>query len=209
MKRLSSFIVDYSQESQLLLPFSTLPQDAEVYEDDKGSIYIRTCSYLFIVSERTDFSLEPFLSDYRIRHFLYPVAEEEDGIRYLMRKKSGKCKPSTLPLREIARFYEHSDFPDSDYEYLLERKKEGEAFFTECDERGNIITAAYTTKHRHTLVNLTTREDMRGKGHASALLKNTPPLYLFCETPQLRDFYSRRGFETVRMYKSISRRIDL
>lgn len=209
MRRLSSFAIDYSRESQLILPFCILPQDAEVFEDEEGSVFIRTCSYLFVVSDSFPSDLRLFEEDLRLRHFLYPVKEEEEGVRYLMKKRSGSCRPSTVSLRKIAHFYEHSDFPDSDYEYLLERKREGEVFFTECDEDGSIITAAYTTKHRHTLVNLTTREDMRGKGHASALLKNTPPLYLFCETPQLRDFYSKRGFETVRMYKSVSRSIEL
>lgn len=210
LRRLSGFHVDYSKESHLILPFPTLPKGSEAYEDGEGSIFIISYSYLFAVTDKKHIDIEPFLSDIRLKHFIFPSEEPEGSIRYLMHKKQGILtgNPEAADTAALADFYDKTEFYDSDEEYLAERKEAGEYFFTVKDKDGSILAAAYTNKDRRVLVNVATREDMRGKGYATALLKNTPSVYLFAETDRLRDFYQKRGFETVRRYRTIDRRVE-
>lgn len=211
IRRLSGFHVDYNMESHLILPFPKLPEDAEVLIDGKGCIFIRSYSYLFAVTDSRTADISPFLSDLGLKHYIFPSESHDGRIRYLMHKKQGILKENLneIDTKELAAFYDETEFYDSDAEYLQERKEAGEYFFTLRDRNGRLLSAAYTNKSRRMLVNLATREELRGRGYATALLKNTPSVYLFAETETLRDFYSRRGFEIVRQYRIIDRRTDI
>lgn len=211
IKKLSSFHVDYSKESHLILPFPSLPKDSEVLTDGEGCIFVRSYSYLFAVTDRKDADITPFLENLSLKHFIFPSTSAEGNIRYLMHKKHGMIQGqlNDIDVGELAAFYNETEFYDSDEEYLSERKEAGEYFFTIRDEKNRIISAAYTNKNRRMLVNLATSEKHRGKGYATHLLKNTPSVYLFAETEELRSFYGKRGFETVRKYCVLDRRVDI
>lgn len=209
LKRLSGFQVDYNRESHLILPFPSLLKDSEVFCDGEGTVFIISYSYLFAVTDNNKIDISPFLDDPRLNHFIFPDTDAVDNIRYLMHKKKGlEIGKTQVNIHKLAAFYDKTEFYDSDEEYLEERLEAGELFFTLEDSEKRIVSAAYTNKGRRMLVNVATREDMRGKGYATALLKNTPPVYLFAETETLRDFYERRGFETVRKYRIIDRRVE-
>ena len=210
LKMLSDFTVDYNKESHLILPFSSLPTGSEVFIDEEGTIFVKSFSYLFAITEQKDANITPFLRDLKLKHIIYPSTKDKGEVRYLMKKEDGIFLPDeNINLKELASFYDETEFYDSDKRFLKERKDAKEAFFTIRDQHGAILSAAYTNKGRRTLVNLATKRSDRGKGYASALLKRCANLYLFAESNTLKNFYEKRGFKTVREYLIVERRIDI
>lgn len=205
MERLSSFTLDFDKESHLILPFSTLPMTSECFKDERGSIFIRSYGYLFAVTDCLDPDLNFFKKDPKIKHIFYPTKEISVNCRFLM-KKEGEAddydKKATS--EELEAFYMTYTPFDVDAEYIEDRIKEGEKIYTVRDEKGKIISALYTTKGHHQIVDVATRCDYTGKGYATELLKKVSNVYLFCESEELALFYSKRGFEIKRIYKELS-----
>lgn len=207
LTRLSDFTVDYNKESHLILPFSSLPEKSEVYKDEKGTIFIKTYRYLFAVTDDEDIDEDKLSHFKNVKHIIYPSTKDSGDMRYLMHKdNSTNENEADIDIEELANFYSQTAFYDVDEEYLSERKAAGEYFFT-YKINNEIVSAAYTNKERHMLVNVATRCDLMNKGYATALLKKTPSLYLFSDTKELEEFYRKRGFESVRKYRVIERRL--
>ncbi len=204
MKRLSSFTIDFDKESHLILPFSKLPNNSECYKDERGSIFICSYGYLFAVTEQNDPDIAFFSKNQRIRHIFYPTKEISKGCRFLMKKNGqGLHSDGTATSDELEQFYTSYTPFDVDAEYIEDRIREGEKIYTVRGDDNSIISALYTTKRHHQIVDVATRCDFTSKGYATELLKKVSNVYLFCESEELVEFYSKRGFELRRIYKEL------
>jgi len=172
MQRLSSFNVDFNKESHLILPFSHLSKESEIFQDEQGNCFIKTYGYLFAVSDRLEVDISYFLSMEKLKHFLFPVKEVSEDCRFLLYKKGGDGIEDNLATSsELDEFYfRHTPF-DVDEEYIEERIKQGEAIYTIRDEKEKILSACYTTKGRRQLVDVATNTEFQKKGYATLLVK--------------------------------------
>ena len=61
-KRLSSFKIDYLNESHLIIPFSEIDDNMVIYSSDKGIIYINAYNHLFVIAESFDDEILSFIN---------------------------------------------------------------------------------------------------------------------------------------------------
>ena len=105
----------------------------------------------------------------------------------------------------MADFYERFSPWPVDVAYLEHLRSRGEKVYASY-EGDELASLAYSTKGTRQLVSLFTREDMRGRGHASALLSQAGDVHIFVDDPHLVPFYNDRGFEVVKTYCLLDRR---
>ena len=114
-------------------------------------------------------------------------------------------EPRTLlshdDISQITSFYTEETPFDTDEEYLSSLSPENTEFSVMKDLDGRILSSLYTIKGRQCAVAVATREDERGRGHASRLINSLPFSYLFTEDESLIPFYEKLGFSIAREYQ--------
>ena len=202
--RLSSFHVDYHNESHLIIPFLETDDSMIIHSSDKGIIYINAYNHLYVISPCFDEEIIKYINIYKPKIAIYPCNKNPN--RYLLKRNEIKqggvySLLNHSELKEIATFYqEESDF-DSEVEYLEALKPEESEFALFKDDKGKIISALYTVKKRELAVNIATKKEERNKGLATTLINNLPFSYIFCEEPDLLPFYEHLGFKIVNRYR--------
>lgn len=206
-KRLSSFKIDYLNESHLIIPFSEIDDNMVIYSSDKGIIYINAYNHLFVIADSFDDEILSFINKNKksISYAIYPSNDNPD--RYLLKRKKIKNNStyhflSSKELEEIASFYQEKTPFDTEYEYLSGLKSSESEFAFFRDNQNNIISSLYTIKKQQLAVNIATAIEERNKGYASLLINSLPFSYIFVEDIELLAFYQHLGFEIVRSYKT-------
>lgn len=206
-RRLSSFTVDYTRESHLIIPFSTPDENTRVYVSENGIFYILAYGHLFVIADSFDSEINVFIREHRreITHALFPSAVRTD--RFLLKRKNTPPEGGRYTLlshddiSQITSFYTEETPFDTDEEYLSSLSPENTEFSVMKDLDGRILSSLYTIKGRQCAVAVATREDERGRGHASRLINSLPFSYLFTEDESLIPFYEKLGFSIAREYQ--------
>ncbi|MDD7009332.1 MAG: GNAT family N-acetyltransferase [Bullifex sp.] len=206
-RRLSSFTVDYTRESHLIIPFSTPDENTRVYVSEKGIFYILAYGHLFVIADSFDSEINVFIREHRreITHALFPRAVRTD--RFLLKRKNTPPEGGRYTLlshddiSQITSFYTEETPFDTDEEYLSSLSPENTEFSVMKDLDGRILSSLYTIKGRQCAVAVATREAERGRGHASRLINSLPFSYLFTEDESLIPFYEKLGFSIAREYQ--------
>ena len=205
--RLSSFTVDYTKESHLIIPFQEADETMEFYTSPKGIIYILAYHHLFVIADSHDSEISTFIKSHKkkIRHALFPSGERTD--RWLMKREKSPSSAGRYSLlsehdiKRIADFYTESTPFDTDEVYLSSLYPDQSEFALMKDEEGKIISALYTIKNNQCAAAVATDPDYQGKGYASRLINSLSFSYLFCEDESLIPFYEKLGFSIVREYQ--------
>lgn len=194
---------DWSNRENLVIPTPDLSQGTVLHQGGGDLVYLLH-GHLYYASGREDVDISPYLDRDDIDTLLYPSTKSVS--RWLMYKGGPHCPAGRLPsCARMADFYERFSPWPVDVSYLEHLRSRGEKVYASY-EGDELASLAYSTKGTRQLVSLFTRPDMRGRGHASALLSQAGDVHIFVDDPHLVPFYNDRGFEVVKTYCLLDRR---
>ena len=194
---------DWSRRANLVIPTPDLSHGTVLHQGGGDLVYLLH-GHLYYASDREDVDISPYLDRDDIETLLYPSTK--DVSRWLMYKSRQSHPAQRLPSCALmADFYERFSPWPVDVAYLEHLRSCGENVYASY-EGDELASLAYSTKGARQLVSLFTREDMRGRGHASALLSQAGDVHIFVDDPRLVPFYNGRGFEVVKTYCLVDRR---